>query len=81
MPEPDRIRIGDSAHPGVPIRWLTERGYHAASFGTDGFGTHQGIVFSRDIPDDAQTNEAAFIGDVLVWDGDAVTIERSNPNA
>jgi hypothetical protein len=77
MPEADRIRIGDSATPSVPINWLTERGYDAASFGTDGFGAHQGIVFSRSFADGRQANEMAFVGDTLVWDGEVVVIERA----
>jgi hypothetical protein len=73
----DRIRIGDSAHTGVPIKWLNERGYDAESFGCDGFGRsdRQGIMFSRDLDDTvAHPPMFALIGAELVWDGDIVTI-------
>lgn len=73
----DRIRIGDSATPSTPLRWLRDHGYQAASFGTDGMSEHQGVLYSRSLPDEASPTELAFIGDTLVWDGQNITIERA----
>jgi len=71
----DRIRIADFGHPGGIITWLGERGFEAASFGTDGFGDHQGILFSRAIADGAVENHIVLVHQALVWDGENVVVE------